>query len=52
MQDFADIESILIKQKGLDWHYIDSYLDHVMEYEDKSENIRFLRKLRGEYYER
>lgn len=46
MRDFADIETVLIKQNEIDWQYIDGYLDQVMEYEDISEKRQQLEKIR------
>lgn len=48
-QDMVDIESVLIKQDSIDWEYIMSYLEQVMEYEDKSANIAQLNKLREKH---
>lgn len=46
-QDFVDIETVIIKQNALDWEYIESYLDQVMEYEDitgKRQRLEQIRK--------
>lgn len=45
-RDFVDIETVLIKQDVIDWHYIDEYLQQVMEYEDISEQVDHLALLR------
>jgi len=46
MRDFADIESVLIKQDKFDWQYINGYLDQVLEYEDITEKREQLEKIR------
>lgn len=47
-QDFVDIESVLTKQDEIDWAYIETYLNQVMEYEDisaKRERLDQIRKM-------
>lgn len=51
-QDYVDIESVLIKQENIDWHYIEEYLKQVMEYEDISVNIERLSQLRKQFAKR
>lgn len=46
LQDFADIESVLTKQDKIDWDYIGSYLDQVMDYEDISSQRERLDQIR------
>ncbi len=50
LQDFADIENVLVKQQDLDWEYIDRWLGHASEYHDYSENIAMLRRLKKQHY--
>ena len=45
-QDFADIETVMIKQDVIDWEYIENYLEQVMEYEDISPKIERLQQIR------
>jgi len=45
-QDFVDIETVVIKQDVIDWEYIESYLDQVMEYEDISAKREALQQIR------
>ncbi|CAN5344551.1 hypothetical protein BH10ACI3_BH10ACI3_13500 [soil metagenome] len=49
-QDFADIESVIIKQKNIDWDYVEAYMQQVMEYEDKSANLRQVLNLKEKFY--
>ena len=46
-QDFADVETVLIKQDAIDWEYIENYLDQVMEYEDISAKRDRLEQIRN-----
>ena len=46
-QDFVDIETVMIKQNAVDWEYIESYLDQVMEYEDISAKRERLEQIRN-----
>ncbi len=50
LKDFADLETVLIKQTDLDWEYIDQYLAEVAEYKDLTENTAILRRLKAESY--
>lgn len=49
-QDIFDLESILIKQSDLDWDYINEYLGHISEYEDISDKVEKLARLRDKFY--
>ncbi|MEQ1606319.1 MAG: nucleotidyl transferase AbiEii/AbiGii toxin family protein [Pyrinomonadaceae bacterium] len=49
LQDYADIESILIKQSELDWEYIDQWLAYASEYKDLNENLTMLARMRKEF---
>ena len=39
-----------VAHKSIDWNYIEAYMQQVMEYEDKSENLRQLLILKEKYY--
>ena len=45
-QDIVDIENVAIKQRDLDWSYIDTYLENASEYKDISESIEGLSRIR------
>jgi hypothetical protein len=49
-QDIADLESVIIKQRSLDWAYMDRYLEQIMEYEDISSKIDSLQTIKRQYY--
>lgn len=49
-QDYADIESVLIKQTSLDWNYIDGWLANAAGYQDLDVNLSTLQLLRKEKY--
>ncbi|MBX3287716.1 MAG: nucleotidyltransferase [Acidobacteria bacterium] len=49
-QDWLDIETILIRQKDLDWDYIDSSIEAVSIYEDLTYRIDQLHNLKKEFY--
>lgn len=49
-KDLADIETIVIKQKVLDWEYIDNYLAQVSEYKDISGSIENLLKIKDQHF--
>jgi Nucleotidyl transferase AbiEii toxin, Type IV TA system len=52
-RDWPDIEAVLIKQRNLDWNYIDSSIVALSEhkYEDNlSEKLEHLERLKNEYY--
>lgn len=49
-RDIADLETILIKQTQLDWAYIDKYLNEISEYEEISDKISILEKLKDKHY--
>lgn len=49
-QDMADLESVIIKQRAIDWSYVDRYFEQIMEYEDISAKIASLQKLKKQYY--
>lgn len=51
-QDYADIETVIIKQKDLDWNYIDRWLAQAAEYQDITANIDMLRRMKVEFYKR
>ena len=50
LQDYADIETVLIKQQKLDWGYIDRWLANAIEYQDLGENISMLGRMKKEFY--
>lgn len=50
LKDFADIESVMIKQTSLDWDYIVEYLKQALEYEDISAKIAKLNEIKHQYY--
>lgn len=50
LKDFADLESVIIKQTNLDWEYIDEWLLHAAEYQDMETNLAVLRRLKEEHY--
>lgn len=50
LQDYADIENVLIRQQALDWEYIDRWLKHASEYHDYAENIVMLNRLKKQHY--
>lgn len=50
LQDYAYIETVIIKQNDLDWEYIYRWLAQAAEYQDISENLAFLQRLKAEYY--
>ncbi len=50
LKDFADIESVIIKQERLDWDYIDEWLAQAAEYQDLEENLNILKRLKKENY--
>ena len=50
LQDYADIETVLIKQHKLDWDYIDRWLANVSEYQDLYENISMIGRMKKEFY--
>lgn len=50
LQDYADIETVLIKQQKLDWGYIDRWLANASEYQDLGENISMLNRMKKEFY--
>lgn len=47
-RDWADIESILIKQQNLDWNYIFDQLVPLVELKEEPEILTTLEKLRKE----
>lgn len=49
LKDLADIESVVTKQRSLDWDYIFAYLDIASEYKDISASLNTLRFLRDKY---
>lgn len=51
-QDLVDVENVLVKQRQLDWAYIDEYLRNANEYTDLSENIAWLGRIRSRYANR
>jgi len=50
LQDYADIETVLIKQQKLDWGYINRSLANASEYQDLGENISMLNRMKKEFY--
>ena len=51
-RDWPDIEAVIIKQRLLDWDYIESSLSALMDYEDLTERIAHLLTLREKYYQK
>lgn len=49
-QDYADIESVLTKQKVLDWDYIDAWLASAAEYQDIAVNLSTIRQIKEKNY--
>jgi len=47
-KDWSDIQTVLIKQRKLDWHYINKQLAPLVELKEEPEIIRKLEKLRKE----
>jgi len=47
-KDWSDIQSVLIKQQKLDWHYINEQLAPLVELKEEPEIITKLEKLRKE----
>lgn len=46
LQDWADIRTVLIKQKNLDWNYIDEQLEPLVELKEAPEILTKLENLR------
>lgn len=51
-QDQVDVENVIVKQRHLDWDYIDEYLKNASQYKDLSENISWLSRTRSKYRNR
>ena len=50
-KDWLDIESVLLRQKRLDWDYITRHLTILLDLKGSPETLQELFKLRDEFYE-
>lgn len=48
-QDWMDVESVIIRQKGLDWPYIEATLDGLTAHEDMAERLARLADLKKRF---
>ncbi len=51
-RDWLDIESVIIRQNGLDWTYILSTIESLDAYEDISTRLEKLNSLKSQFYQK
>jgi hypothetical protein len=50
LKDWADIETVLVKQNSLDWDYINEWLSNASQYQDIESNLAALDRLKQQNY--